>query len=156
MAFNTVRHWLDALERLYLVFTIAPWTRSVARATQKARKLNLVDYGLVENRAARFENMVALELLRAVTLWNDLELGPFGLHFVRNKEKEEADFLITERRRPRLLVETKAAETRIDPALRKFQDQPACRPSTCSTRGPPTGRSRTAPTPSSSPRRRCG
>ena len=123
VAFNTVRHWLDALERLYLVFTIAPWTRSVARATQKARKLYLVDYGLVENRAARFENMVALELLRAVTLWNDLGLGPFGLHFVRNKEKEEADFLITEKRRPRLLVETKAAETRIDPALRKFQDQ---------------------------------
>jgi predicted AAA+ superfamily ATPase len=123
VAFNTVRHWLDALERLYLVFTIAPWTRSVARATQKARKLYLVDYGLVENRAARFENMVALELLRAVTLWNDLGLGPFSLHFVRNKEKEEADFLITEKRRPRLLVETKAAETRIDPALRKFQDQ---------------------------------
>jgi predicted AAA+ superfamily ATPase len=123
VAFNTVRHWIDALERLYLVFTIPPWTRRVARATQKARKLYLVDYALVEDRAARFENMVALELLRAVTLWNDLGLGPFGLHFVRNKEKEEVDFLITEKRRPRLLVETKAAETRVDPALRKFQAQ---------------------------------
>jgi hypothetical protein len=123
VAYNTVRMWLAALERFYLVFSLAPWTRRVARATQKARKLYLLDYAIIEDAAARFENMVAVELLRAVSTWNDLGHGPFGLHFVRNKEKEEVDFLVTDKHRPVLLVETKATETRIDTALRKFQDQ---------------------------------
>jgi predicted AAA+ superfamily ATPase len=123
VAYNTVRSWLDALERLYLVFSIAPWTRRVTRATQKARKLYLLDYAIIENPAARFENMVAVELLRAVSLWNDLGHGPFGLHFVRNKEREEVDFVVTEKHRPRLLVETKTASTTVDAALRKFQRQ---------------------------------
>ena len=123
VAYNTVRSWLDVLERFYLVFTIGPWSRQVARATRKARKLYLLDYATIEDRAARFENMVAVELLRAVTMWNDLGYGPFGLHFVRNKEKEEVDFLVSEKRRPRLLIETKTAEMGLDRALRRFQDQ---------------------------------
>lgn len=123
VAYNTVRTWLDALERFYLVFSIAPWARQVTRATQKARKLYLLDYATIEHRAARFENMVAVELLRAVTMWNDLGYGPFGLHFVRNKEKEEVDFLVTEKRRPKLLVETKTSDMTIARALLRFQEQ---------------------------------
>jgi predicted AAA+ superfamily ATPase len=123
VAYNTVRAWLDALERFYLAFSIAPWTRQVARATQKARKLYLLDYALIDNRAARFENMVAVELLRAVTMWNDRGDGTFGLHFVRNKEKQETDFLLTEKRRPRLLVETKVADSTIDRTLLRFQHE---------------------------------
>jgi predicted AAA+ superfamily ATPase len=122
-AYNTVQSWLDALERLYLTFSIAPWSQRVVRATHKARKLYLLDYAAIEDRASRFENMVALELLRAVTTWNDAGHGAFGLHFVRNKEKEEADFLITERRRPRLLVEAKIGDRSPSPALLKFQRQ---------------------------------
>jgi hypothetical protein len=123
VAYNTVRSWLEALERFYLVFTLTPWSRRIARATQKARKLYLLDYAVIEGTAARFENMVAVELLRAVTAWNDLGEGPFHLHFVRNKEKQEVDFLVTEKRQPRLLVEAKATETGIDLALRKLQQQ---------------------------------
>ncbi len=123
VAYNTVRTWLDALERFYLVFSIAPWSHRVTRATQKARKLYLLDYAMIADRAARFENMVAVELLRAVTVWNDGGDGPFGLHFVRNKEKQEVDFLVTEKRRPRLLVETKTADTTVSHALLKFQGQ---------------------------------
>jgi hypothetical protein len=123
VAYNTVRTWLDALERFYLVFSIGPWSHRVTRATQKARKLYLLDYATIEDRAARFENMVAVELHRAVTMWNDGGDGPFGLHFVRNKEKQEVDFLVTEKRRPRLLVETKMADTAVSHALLKFQEQ---------------------------------
>jgi hypothetical protein len=122
-AYNTVQSWLEAFESLYLTFSITPWSRRVIRATQKARKLYLLDYAAIEDRAARFENMVAVELLRAVTAWNDAGHGAYGLHFVRNKEKEEADFLITERRRPRLLVEVKLGERSPAPALLKFQRQ---------------------------------
>ena len=123
VSYNTVRSWLDVLERFYLTFSVSPWTRRIVRATQKARKTYLLDYAIIENEATRFENMVALELFRAVTTWNDMGYGRFALHFVRNKEKEEVDFLVTEKRRPMLLVEAKKSETDVAPALRKFQAQ---------------------------------
>jgi predicted AAA+ superfamily ATPase len=122
-SYNTVKSWLDVLERFYLTFSIGPWTHKVVRATQKARKTYLMDYALIEDEAARFENMVALEMARAVNTWNDAGLGRFGLCFVRNKEKEEVDFLVTEKRRPILLVEAKRAQTGLAGALKKFQRQ---------------------------------
>jgi hypothetical protein len=123
VAYNTLRNWLGALERFYLTFSIVPWTQKVARATRKARKVYLFDYAIIENRAARFENMVALELFRAVSTWNDLGLGAYSLHFVRNKEKEEVDFLIAEKGRPLLLIETKFGETTVESSLKRFQEQ---------------------------------
>jgi predicted AAA+ superfamily ATPase len=65
--------------------------------------------------------MVALELWRAVTNWNDLGYGAFSLNFLKNKEKHEVDFLIANGRRPLLLVEAKLSEPQPSQALRKFQ-----------------------------------
>ena len=123
VSYNTVKAWLEVLERFYLTFTLAPWTRTVVRATQKARKTYLLDYAGIEDPGARFENMVAVELLRAVHTWNDAGEGAFGLHYVRDKAKHEVDFLLTERRRPWLLIEAKRAETDVSPALARFQRQ---------------------------------
>ena len=123
VAYNTVKSWLDALERFYLTFSVTPWTRRVDRATRKARKVYLFDYATIADRGARFENMVALELFRAVSAWNDLGYGPFGLHFVRNKEKEEVDFLLVEKQQPLLLVEAKSGDERVEPKLIRFQEQ---------------------------------
>jgi predicted AAA+ superfamily ATPase len=65
--------------------------------------------------------MVALELYRAITLWNDVGYGRFSLHFIKNKEQQEVDFLITESNTPKLLIEVKVSETQPSPALLKFQ-----------------------------------
>jgi predicted AAA+ superfamily ATPase len=122
-SYNTVKHWMETLERFYLTFSIPPWTRSITRATQKARKTYLFDYAMIDPPSARFENMVAFELFRAVNGWNDLGHGSFGLYFARNKEKEEVDFVLTEKRRPFLLVEAKMSENDPAAALKKFQRQ---------------------------------
>jgi hypothetical protein len=106
-----------------LAFTIKPWTPRVARAIHKERKLYLFDPALIDDPGARFENLVAIELLRAVQLWNDLGNGRFALHYVKNKEKEEVDFLIADGQRPLLLVETKLGDSQVAPALKKFQHQ---------------------------------
>ena len=66
--------------------------------------------------------MVALELLRAISNWNDHGFGRFRLHYVRTKEKEEADFLITENNKPFLLVETKFSEDTCAKSLLQFQN----------------------------------
>ena len=67
--------------------------------------------------------MVAIELFRFVSTVNDLGLADLSLSFVRNKEQQEVDFLITERNAPVLLVEAKLSEDHPSAALVKFQKQ---------------------------------
>ena len=117
----SVRNWLELFERFFLSFSITPWTAKVARAIVKERKTYLFDYPRIKDEGARFENRVALELWRAVTSWNDLGWGDFGLHFIKNKEKQEVDFLLSRDREPFLLVEAKLAEREPSAPLRKFQ-----------------------------------
>jgi len=117
----SVRNWLDLFERFFLIFTIAPWTEKVARAIVKERKAYLFDFPRIKDEGARFENRVALELWRAATSWNDLGWGNFGLHFIKNKEKQEVDFLLSRDHEPFLLVEAKLTEWEPSAPLRKFQ-----------------------------------
>lgn len=121
VSYNTVQSWISVFERFFLIFSITPWTRKIARAIQKERKIYLLDVPKIEDPGARFENMVALELWRAVSNWNDMGYGDFSLHFLKNKEKQEVDFLIADGRRPLVLIETKLSEQNPSPALRKFQ-----------------------------------
>lgn len=118
---NTIQSWIKTLETFYLIFLIPPWTKKLARAITKERKLYLFDYAEIPSPAAKFENMVALELLRATSNWNDLGLGRFDLHYLRNREKEEVDFVVSENREPILLVEAKLSDTNASPTLIKFQ-----------------------------------
>jgi hypothetical protein len=73
-----------------MVFRIAPWTRKISRAITKEKKLYLFDYAGIDSPAAKFENMVALELFRAISNWNDLGLGNFSLHYLRNRDRQMA------------------------------------------------------------------
>jgi len=121
VSYNSVRNWLVLFERFFLAFQISPWTGKIARAIQKEKKIYLWDFPRIEDPASRFENMVASELYRAVTGWSDMGHGIFSLHFIRNKEKQEVDFLIAKNHKPFLLVETKLSDTSPSPALGKFQ-----------------------------------
>ena len=122
VSYNSVRGWLSVFERFFLIFGIAPWTERIARAIQKERKVYLWDAPRIEEPAARFENMIAMELWRAVTNWNDLGYGQFSLHFIKNKEQQEVDFLIANGRKPIVLIEAKTSEVQPSSALRKFQN----------------------------------
>jgi hypothetical protein len=63
----------------------------------------------------------AAELWRGITNWNDLGYGRFSLHFIRNKENQEVDFLLANGGKPFLLVEAKTSETQATQVLKKFQ-----------------------------------
>lgn len=118
---TAIRSWLAVFESLHLVFRLAPWTRKISRAIGLQRKLYLLEPAQIPSEAARFENLVALELWRAVHAWTDWGWGDFELHYVRDKDKHEVDFLTTERHQPYLLVEAKLSDEEPSPALRKFQ-----------------------------------
>jgi predicted AAA+ superfamily ATPase len=118
---DTVSAWLEALERLYYAFRIAPWTKRVARAITRERKLYLWDWSQVEGEGPRFENMVASHLLKAVHYWTDLGYGDYDLRYVRDREKREVDFVVTESRRPVVLVECKLRDDAPHEPLLRFQ-----------------------------------
>lgn len=122
VSFDSIKSWIEVLERFYLVFRLAPFSAKVSRSLKKEQKLYFYDYAQIEDPAARFENMVAVELQRAVTNWSDQGLGKFELKYVRTREKEECDFLITERRKPVLLIECKLSETNVEKSLFRFQN----------------------------------
>lgn len=122
VSFDSVKRWMEIFEKFFLIFRISPWNQKVSRAIVKEKKVYLFDYAAIESSGAKFENMVALELLRAVSNWNDSGLGNFTLHYVRNREKEEVDFLLANNHRPFLLVEAKMADEHPAKSLRKFQD----------------------------------
>lgn len=122
VAFDTVKNWLMLFDAAYLTFRLAPWTAKVSRSILKEKKIYLFNYPVIEDEAARFENLVALEFLRAVETWNDYGWGRFNLCYVRNKEKQEVDFLLVKNNKPFLLVETKLSNDAPAASLFTFQD----------------------------------
>jgi len=121
VSFDSVRKWIKIFENFFMVFRIPPWRKRISRAITKEKKLYLFDYAGIESQAAKFENMVALELLRAISNWNDLGLGNFSLHYLRNREKEEVDFLLSNNHNPFLLIESKLSDDQAAKSLIKFQ-----------------------------------
>lgn len=121
---NTIRHWVSILKALYYCFDIRPWSTNVVRSLLKEPKYYLWDWSLCVDDGSRAENMMALHLLKAIHFWNDLGMGDYQLHFLRDKEKREVDFLVTKNNIPWMLIEVKVSnDQRIASSLRYFHEQ---------------------------------
>jgi hypothetical protein len=118
-----VSHWVDVLERLYHVVRVRPHASPRVRALRRMPKAYLWDWTLVEDRAARFENLVALHLLKLCHFLEDRDGHATDLRYLRDRHGREVDFLVTVGGRPWFAVEVKLTETRIDPALAFFRDR---------------------------------
>lgn len=123
VAFETVQTWIQALDRLYYLFEIRPFAGTLAGALRREAKVYLFDFTVIENAGARFENLVALHLKKLTDAWNDWGFGDFDMHYVRNKQKKEVDFLLTDRKKPYALVEAKLSDREADPSLRYFEER---------------------------------
>jgi uncharacterized protein len=121
VAFETIRNWILLLEQFFYLFRLAPFTVRLTRTLKKENKAYLYDWAEIENEGLRFENLVAMHLLKAVRLWKAMGDGDLRLHFLRDKEKREVDFVLSEKGNPLCLVECKATEERLAPNLLHFQ-----------------------------------
>lgn len=123
---KTLQKWLGWLKELYFVFEVKPWHRQIERTLKKEGKLYLWDFSEVEDEGARFENLVAMHLLKACNYWTDTGQGDFELFYLRTKEKEEIDFLIVRDKKPWLPIEVKSSETKPSSHWRKFLPMLGC------------------------------
>lgn len=122
VSFDTVKNWLKLFDLTYLTFRISSWTKKIARAITKEQKLYLFNYPVILDAGVRFENMVAVELYRTIYYWNDKGLGNFDLHYLKNKEQKEVDFLVSNNNLPFLLIETKNSDAQLSNSLVSFQN----------------------------------
>lgn len=117
----TVRHWLELLENLYVIFSVRPYHRNVARSLLKEPKYYFYDTGAVEGGVGpRVENAVAVALKSELQFHEDTTGDAVDLCYLRDKEKREVDFLTVSGKKPRHLIEVKADDDSFSPALFHF------------------------------------
>jgi predicted AAA+ superfamily ATPase len=108
---STAARYLDILEALYIVFRVTPWHRDVARSLLKEAKVYFLDTGLVIGDAgAKLENAVAAMLLKHCHHRQDAEGKAVALHTIRDKERHEIDFVLTDGETVTDLIEVKRAD----------------------------------------------
>ena len=119
---DTVRRWISVLSALHHGFAVRPWHRNVSRALRKEPKWFLRDWSGIDDEGQRFDTFVACHLLKAVQTWTDVGAGEFELRYIRDKGRNEVDFVVVRDGSPWCLVEAKTASTRLAPAIRRFQE----------------------------------
>ena len=120
---KTLGHWMDVFEHLYFVFRIRPFASRAVRSLKKMPKAYLWDSSLVEDRGARFENLVASHLLKLCNYLEDREGYGVSLSYLRDRNGREVDFLVTSKRKPWFAVECKLSRTELAPSLRYFRER---------------------------------
>lgn len=118
VAFETVRSWLAVLERLDAIFRVSPYGAPRIKSVKKEQKLYFWDWARAESEAARFENLIALHLLRLVDWAREVEGEKLELRYFRTRMGHEVDFLLMRRGKPWLAVEAKLSEQALDSGLR--------------------------------------
>lgn len=121
---QTIRRWITVLESFFYCFTIKPWSNNISRALIKQPKIYLWDWSQLQDKGAKIENFVASHLLKAVHFWTDSGFGKYELYFLRDKDKHEVDFLITQNKKPWMMIEVKSSgKEAISASLHRFQSQ---------------------------------
>lgn len=118
---NTVKKYIQILESLYIIFRVTPFSKNIARSILKEPKIYFFDTGMVKgDQGAKFENLVALSLLKHVYGMVDLQGQPCVLHYLRTKDGEEVDFCIVNDNKPELMIEAKRSDAVVGKALINF------------------------------------
>lgn len=124
VAHKTMAQWMDVLERFYYHFRVYPFHHNKIKSLKKNPKVYLYDWSEVpDDRGARLENIVASHLLKLCHYLQDVEGHKAELHFLRDIDGREVDFLVTESGKPWFAVEVKSSASDISKHLSYFSDR---------------------------------
>ncbi|SLM28053.1 conserved hypothetical protein [Desulfamplus magnetovallimortis] len=109
---NTVKKYIGILESLFIVFRVSPFSRNIARSILKEPKIYFFDTGMVRgDEGAKFENMVALCLLKHQYIMEDWYGIPSSLNYLRTKDGKEVDFCLVRENIPETMIEVKLSDS---------------------------------------------
>jgi uncharacterized protein len=109
------------------VFRIPPYGPPHIKSVKKEQKLYFWDWPRCASEGARFENLIAAHLTRAVAWASDVDGERIRLRFFRSREGHEVDFVLLRAGKPWLAIECKLGDGDLAPSLRYFCErlQPA-------------------------------
>jgi len=119
---KTTRKYVGILEQLFLVYRVSPWFRNELKRLIKTPKLHFLDSGLLaallgltsdqiaKDRStfgALLETFVFSEVMKETT-WSE---ESYTLHHYRDKDQEEVDIVVEDKRGATVCIEVKASAT---------------------------------------------
>jgi predicted AAA+ superfamily ATPase len=121
---TTIKKYIQILESLYVIFSVPPYTRNVARSILKEPKIYFFDTALVEGKGGeKLENLVAVSLLKSLTARTDNLAHDCRLYYLRTKEGLEVDFAVTNHNEIEQIIEVKTSESSTSKSLRMFHEK---------------------------------
>jgi len=118
---KTIKNWLAILESLYVVFKVLPFHRNIARSILKSPKYYFFDTGQIpDDPGMKLENLVACALIKEIHFREDCLGEKWNIHYLRNKDGREIDFLLTKSEKPALMLEVKWGDEEKSPNFSFF------------------------------------
>lgn len=117
---KTVKHWIEILENMYMLFKVTPYNRNIARSILKEPKYYFYDFASNKEDGVRFENLVACALLKECHRIQDTFGDKCELHYVKNNAGKEVDFLISINGEAKYLIECKLSDQNLSKNLPYF------------------------------------
>lgn len=93
LSFQTVKKYLDAMEKSYLIYRVNPYFTNKKKEIVKQPKLYFIDTGLRNSIARKFNTTIEGKLFENYVLIELLKMG-FQPKYWRTKHKNEVDFII--------------------------------------------------------------
>ncbi|MCD6272669.1 MAG: ATP-binding protein [Deltaproteobacteria bacterium] len=114
---STVKNWLLALQKLYLLWPLRPHSAKFQRTIRKEPKWYFLNWIYAGNEGSRFENMIVTSLYRFVVSLSDRGWPEVKLHYLKTYDKKEINFILFLNKKPILAVESKIMSKNIPPQL---------------------------------------
>jgi uncharacterized protein len=123
VAHRTLGKWLDALERLYAIFRLSPFGPPRIKAVKKLQKVFFYDWNAVLDEGSRFENFLAVHLLKWIYFEQDLNGRDLELRYYRDKYDREVDFVVIENSHPIHFIEAKFSDADLSKGLKYLKSR---------------------------------
>ncbi len=121
---KTAKAWLLLMERMYAVFAVYPYVKQMPRSIQKPPKVYFYDNAdTADDEGMRLENLVATTLLKRLHYIEDFHGYRCSLHYVRDKDGHEVDFVTVIDGKVDELIEVKHSDANIATSLRYYADR---------------------------------
>ena len=121
---KTAKSWLNVIEKMYLAFPIYPLTKNIPRAIQKPPKVYFYDNADCEDdMSVRLENLVATHLIKRLHFLEDYFGYRCKLHYIRDKDGREVDFVTVVDNKIQDLIEVKLSDTDISTSLKYYKQR---------------------------------
>ena len=120
----TAKQWLALTERMYITFAIYPYIKNIPRSIVKPPKVYFYDNAdTVDHNGVRLENLVATTLLKRLHFMEDYYGSRCKLHYIRDKDGREVDFVTVVDGVVEDLIEVKLNKSDISTSLRYYSNK---------------------------------